>query len=217
MTLFTTLLILHIIGGFTGLITGTINLIRRKGDPVHRLVGKIFTWSMFTTGFSSLALATLHPNHFLFMIGVFTIYLVGTGNRCLSLKMLLKGQRPSPIDWILSSGMLIAGVIFVILGTMSLFKGNTFGIVFLVFGGLGLLFVRTDITSYRGRANSRNYWLRTHLQRMTGAYIAAMTAFLVVNIHHAPFPVPSVLAWLLPTMVLTPMIVKWSRRMRVKV
>ena len=50
-----------------------------------------------------------------------------------------------------------------------------------------------------------------HLQRMTGSYIAACTAFLVVNLDKVKIPIPPVIAWLLPTMILTPLIIKWSR------
>src|SRR6187549_2946436 len=102
--LFKTFLILHIIGGSVGLFTGTINLVRRKGDNKHKLTGKIFAIGMLTAGFSSLALSILHPNYFLFMVGAFTIYLVGTGSRYVHLKMLGRDQRPTPLDWIITTG-----------------------------------------------------------------------------------------------------------------
>ena len=37
-TLFKIFLIIHIIGGSVGLITGTINIIRKKADKNHRLI-----------------------------------------------------------------------------------------------------------------------------------------------------------------------------------
>src|SRR5688572_28074925 len=92
--IFTTFLTLHIIGGSLGLLTGTINLVRRKGDKNHKITGKVFSYAMLTAGVSSFVLSIIHPNYFLFMVGVFTVYLVGTGYRFLYLKMLGSTQQP---------------------------------------------------------------------------------------------------------------------------
>jgi len=80
------------------------------------------------------------------------------------------------------------------------------------FGLLGLLFVRQDFQNYRGKAKAKNYWLLAHLQRMTGAFIAALTAFLVVNAQHLPNQIPGFIYWLLPTLIFTPLIISWSRK-----
>jgi uncharacterized membrane protein len=209
---FKTFLTLHIIGGSVGLFTGTINLIREKGDRKHKLIGKIFAFSMLTAGFSSLVLSIIHPNYFLFMIGVFTLYLVGTGNRYVYLKMLGINQRPAILDWAITGCMLLAGLLFIGLGIRNVVAQNSFGIVFIVFGALGLRFVQTDVTNYRGTSKEKNYWLLAHLQRMTGGYIAAITAFLVVNSKYSPINLPSAVFWLLPTVILTPLIIAWKRK-----
>ena len=70
-------LIIHIAGGSAGLITGLINIIQNKGGKRHKLIGRVFYFSMLMAGFSSLVLSCLHPNHFLFMVGLFTFYMVG--------------------------------------------------------------------------------------------------------------------------------------------
>lgn len=214
--LFQIFLTLHIIGGTVGLFTGTISLVRKKGDKKHKLVGKIFTYSMLTAGFSSLALSLMHYNYLLFMVGVFTIYLVATGNRYIYLKLLGSEQRPSTIDWTITVGMLIAGLFFIGLGIKNLVAHNNFGIVFIVFGALGLRFVQTDFNNYNGKIKAKNYWLLAHLQRLTGCYIAATTAFLVVNSKYWPVVLPSALVWLLPTAILTPLIIAWTNKYRVK-
>ena len=138
--------------------------------------------------------------------------MIGTGNRYVYLKMLQKSQKPAIIDWTLTLGMLLTGSIFIVQGIIHLVSQNTFGIVFIAFGGIGLNFVRRDFSNYRGKAETKNYWLIAHLQRMTGGYIAALTAFLVVNFRLFPEGTPAVLVWLLPGLVLTPLIVKWSRK-----
>ena len=215
-TLFNIILILHIIGGGVGLVTGTINLIRKKGDKNHKLVGKVFVYGMLTAGVSSLTLSIMHPNYFLFIVGIFTIYLVATANRYLYLKMLGHNQKPMLGDWAITICMLLVGVLFVGLGIKHLLESNNFGIVFIVFGLLGLRFVRTDFNNYNGKTTAKNYWLLAHLQRMTGAYIASATAFLVVNAKYSPIQLPSVLFWLLPTIVLFPLIVSWSRKYKIE-
>jgi uncharacterized membrane protein len=215
--LFKTFLTLHVIGGSIGLLTGTINLVRKKGGKNHKLVGKIFTYSMLTAGFSSLVLSIIHPNYFLFIIGVFTIYLVGTGNRYIYLKMLGSNQRPTTLDWAITISMLVAGILFIGFGIRLLLAQNNFGVVYIVFGALGLRFVKTDFSNYKGLFKEKNYWLLVHLQRMTAAYTAALTAFLVVNEKYYPINIPPVLAWLLPTVILTPLIISWTRKNKIKV
>ena len=73
-SLFTLLLIVHIANGATGLIAGTINLIRRKGDLLHKRIGLVFTYAMILAGISAIILSILHPNNFLMIVGVFTVY-----------------------------------------------------------------------------------------------------------------------------------------------
>lgn len=211
--LFKTLLGLHIVAGTISLLTGTINIIGKKGGKAHRIVGLAFLYSMLTVSASAFVLSVLHPNYFLFIVGVFTLYMVCSGKRYLYLKNLSKGQRPKWIDWLLTSFMLLFGLAFLIFGVYHLIHKNVFGIVFVVFGAIGLRFVRTDFRNFSGKAEASNAWLLAHIQRMTGAYIAALTAFLVVN----NTAMPGYIAWLLPSLVFVPLIVIWVRKYRVRV
>jgi uncharacterized membrane protein YobD (UPF0266 family) len=106
--------------------------------------------------------------------------------------------------------MLIAAIVFITIGTFRIIDGDTFGIVLIVFGMIGLLFVNNDIKAFRGRSKEKNFGLMIHIQRMMGAFIASLTAFLVVN----NTVLPNVVAWLLPTLCLVPLIVYWIRRWR---
>ena len=110
--LFQITLIIHIISGFSGLVLGTINIIRKKGGKQHRQIGRLFVFFMVSTGISSLILALIHPNVFLFIVGILTVYLVGTGDRYMRLRLLGKGQKPAFIDWFLTLGMLLSGCYF---------------------------------------------------------------------------------------------------------
>ncbi|MFA7273863.1 MAG: hypothetical protein WC044_08340 [Crocinitomicaceae bacterium] len=208
--LFHFFLIVHIFAGAIGLFFGTINILRKKGDPTHQWMGKLFLYGMLTVGVSAFVLSILHPNYFLFIVGVFTFYMAATGNRYLSLKELNTTQKPKWVDWVLSIFMLLFGFTFVLFGSYHLTKSNPFGLVFIVFGLIGLRMVQRDLKNYRGKIEITNYWLIAHLQRMIGAYIAAITAFLVVNSQY--FPLPGFVLWLLPTGILVPLIVVWTKK-----
>jgi uncharacterized membrane protein len=213
-TLHDILLYLHIASGGLGLVAGTVNMVRRKGDKTHKQVGWAFSAGMLTAAGSALVLSLLNPNPFLFIVGVFTAYMVGTGLRYLKLKPGSKGGGARPIDWIISVLMLLAALAFLIWGGLLLWQSNSFGAVMLVFGLVSAGFVRADVQHYRGVKTEPSFWLLGHLQRMTGGFIAAATAFLVVNAGAIPLAIPSVVYWLLPTALLTPLINRWSRRYR---
>ena len=205
---FKTLLIIHIVAGSIGLIAGTINIVRKKGDKSHRLVGKFFFYGMLINAVAGFIMSILHTNFFLLIIAVFSFYMTITGHRFLALKRIHKGQKPKSMDWIITITMFLFAVFFILYGIYLRVDDNNFGIVLLVFGLISILMVRSDIKIYRGTISNENYWLLIHIQRMIGAYIAALTAFLVVNNTY----LPPLLAWLAPTIILTPLIVYWSRK-----
>ncbi|AGA77186.1 hypothetical protein [Echinicola vietnamensis] len=207
-TIFDFILGLHIVGGGVGLLFGTIAMIRPKGDGPHRKFGKGFYVGMLLASLSGLVLSVMHPNTFLFVIGAFTLYMVGSGYRYLKLKGLPHRNKAKWIDWGLSGMMILFALAFFVQGARSLSQGNFFGVVMLVFGAIGTLMVYGDIKFYQGIIKSRTFWLRGHIARMCGAYIASLTAFLVVNIYF----LPPLVIWLLPTVIITPLIVKWSRK-----
>jgi hypothetical protein len=209
--LFNILLVIHIIAGSIGLFTGTINIIRKKGDKLHKNVGVFFYYGMLINGFAGLVMSFLHVNQFLFIIAVFSIYLVSTGQRFLSLKQLGKGQKPKFIDWTLTYMMILFASIFIVYGGYLIINKVNFGIVLIIFGLISMAMSFNDISVYKGNIKVKNYWLLLHLQRMIGSYIAAATAFLVVN----NTILPGIVAWLLPTVILTPLIFKWSRKYKI--
>ncbi|WP_396156449.1 DUF2306 domain-containing protein [Flavobacterium macrobrachii] len=212
-TIFTILLIIHIIAGSIGLLTGTINIIKKKGDKAHKKVGEFFFYSMLINGFAGLVMSLIHRNDFLLIVAVFSIYMVATGQRFLSLKQLHKEQKPKTIDWILTYTMLVFALLFITYGSYLLINKVNFGIVLLVFGVVSCLMAIKDIKVYKGNIKEKNYWLLLHIQRMVGSYIAALTAFIVVNNHF----LPGIVGWLLPTVIFTPLIVKWTKQYRVQI
>jgi uncharacterized membrane protein len=211
------LLAIHIAAGFTGLLSGLLNMSMKKGGKTHRMVGKFFVGGMMISSIIALIMASIKINYFLFVVGIFTIYLVGTGNRYIYLKMLGKSQKPKMIDWLLTMGMFLMGIAFIMLGVNLLKEqNNSFGIVPIVFAFVGFGSVREDILNYRGRMKSTKFWLKAHISRMSGGFIAASTAFLAVNAAKIPLEIPTFVYWLLPTILLTPLISMWQRKLRAK-
>ncbi len=209
MALFYTLLYIHIAGGGISLLLGFVILCLKKGDKRHKTIGNIYFYALLTASAFAIPMSYLHPNYFLFMISVFTIYMLLTGKRYLQKKSIINVTKT---DWLLTILMAIFGTAFIGFGILHIIKSNFFGIVFIVFGSISYLFVYQDKNNFTGQSKLKNYFLVTHLQRFIGSYIASTTAFLVVNNK----VLPSVIAWLLPTILLVPLIIKWSRKYKVE-
>ena len=206
--LFTILLIIHIAGGSVSLLLGLYILLSQKGNRVHRKTGTVYFYAMLTASLVALPMSYLHPNYFLFIIGVFTSYMLLTGKRYITKKTT---EDVHGTDWLLTAVMLIFGLAFIFFGIFNIVKGVYFGTVFLVFGSISLLFVFQDWINFKGKSKIKNTFLTTHLQRMTGSYIASATAFVVVN----NTILPGIVAWLLPGICLVPLIIIWTRKYKV--
>ena len=102
---------------------------------------------MLLTGVSALIMAQIKPNPFLFVVGVFTIYLVGTADRYIQPVL----KKPTLIDKTYTIGMLISSSIFILWGISAAIQSNTMGWVMLTFGGIGLFSVFQDFKNYRGK------------------------------------------------------------------
>jgi len=183
----------------------------QKGDRLHKKIGRAFLIGMVATGISAFVLAVIRPNQFLFAVGVFSVYMVVSGYRYIRWNP-AEGRHFGWFDRALTAAMVLAGLYFLWLGGLALSRANAFGTVFLVFGLLGGMYVVQDLRYHGGRAKRANFALLAHIQRMTGGFIASLTAFLVVNARHLPSEIPGAAYWLLPTVVFTPLIVHWSRK-----
>lgn len=185
-------------------------MILPKGGKRHQKIGRLFVTGMMLTGGSALFMAQIKPNPFLFIIGVFTIYLVGTADRYIKLTQ----NKPLLIDWVYTLGMFVFGSIFIIWGVITLTKSDGMGAVMLVFGSIGLYSVYQDFNNYKGEAKHRNYRLLTHIGRMVGGFTATVTAVLVVNVQYIPLNIPAALYWLAPTLIFTPLSIYWIRQQK---
>ncbi len=198
----TVLLVIHITGGVLALISGVVAIgvqLFKGPHRAHVVAGRLFVTGMIMVVVSALPLSVLISSVLLALIGVFSGYLMLVGLRLAKNR---KG-RPQPFDWVLDAIMLTGSVVMVVVGVIS--WANQ-GVVLVVFGLLGAALAGGHAFAlHRGVIRGRER-IATHLQFMFAAYIATLTAFLVVN------DVFGIFAWFLPTVILTPLIIVWRRR-----
>lgn len=185
--MFPIILAIHIIAGSIALLSGTLAMIFPKGLRKHRLSGQSFSVSMLVTSSSAILLGLLNPSGFLMAVGLFTLYLVISG-------WVWSHSQPNRHKKFLLRGMGLMGIAFTLLMFYRAWQlGGGAASILLVFGGILLILSIGDFTIPK---REHGYVFR-HAGRMGGAYIAAVTAFLVVNLTF----VPNIIVWLGPTIV----------------
>jgi uncharacterized membrane protein len=188
----------HVAFGTTALLTGAIAILLNKRSKGHKLSGKIYVAAMVGVSVTSTALYFFTNNIFLLLVGIFSLQLVLTGWRALFVGKRYKGRmKPQLIDYALS---IIPGVLSLAmlgLGLYAVIKGNNFGTVPIVFGIIGMMVAYSHLKQFFTPSPGSNK-LTDHLRAMGGSYIAALTAFLVTN---HPAWMPTIMTWLLPTVI----------------
>jgi hypothetical protein len=207
-----TLIYIHAFFGGLGLVTGIGSIIVKKGSKPHKKMGKLFSIGMIISSLISMPISWLpnHENIFLFLIGLFTIYLVISGNQILTFKSKSK-KLAKPIDKIISGSMLTLSILMILFGTYVMIKGNSTYLLFVFFGGFGLSLTIRDFIFYKNVEKTKNGWLSNHIGKMIGAFIASITAFIVAGLG-----IGNLIAWTLPSILGTIYIVYWRRKLKTK-
>lgn len=209
-----TLVIVHIAGGTLSLISGIVPMIVAKGSNIHRLFGILFFIGMcavFVTGFS---VSIIKQLDFLMLISLFSFYLVVSGYRSLYHKKLHWANTATWLDWSIT---IIFGLVMLSMLAWGVFQiirthGKVgAGIVSVIFGLIGLRGVIINLVRFSIPPQRKTIWIEGHISGMVGGYIAAFTAFVVVN-NDTLIGLPPLLAWLFPTFLGVPVIVYWTRQ-----
>lgn len=212
----TILLFLHVSGGMVALIAGLIPMFAKKGGKLHILGGRVYLWAMWVAVFSSFPLALIKMNLFLGTIGVFTGYMVYTGNRT--------AQRKSPVPtsrWdliVMWATMMVSIVMIGAAGYLAIgiVGGWPMGLILGTFGVFCFILTLQDrrYTKHPERYSKKS-WLLLHIGRFGGAYIATFTAFVVTNVTF----IPGLLLWLGPGiiggMILGRTIGHWRKQLKI--
>jgi hypothetical protein len=209
----TWLRIVHISAGFTAFFVAPVALATLKGGKQHRRWGKVYFWMMAIVALTALVLSVYRPIPFLALVAVFSFYMAFSGYRVLFRKRPTEGQGAKPLDWTGSVLILTASVALIALAA---FRPTPvwarMAPVALVFGATGIFFGIRDILRFVRPQAEKNFWWFDHMGGMIGSYIAAVSAFSVVNLHF----LPPVVRWLWPTFIGVPAILIWIRYYRQK-
>ena len=211
--LITSLRWIHISAGTLALVLAPLAMLTVKGGRAHRRWGQIYFWSMAVVASTAVVLGLWRPQIFLALLAVFSFYQAFTGYRVLSRERPAQGERAGALDW--AAAMATFGASAALAGLGLVRPGPNWeqlGIVPVVFGALGMVLAGVDLARFaRPPADPRAWWF-AHMGGMLGSYIAAVSAFSVVNFTF----LPTTVRWLWPTAVGVPLITAWITYYRIR-
>jgi uncharacterized membrane protein len=196
----------HILAGFMAFFIAPVPLLTAKGGKTHRRWGKVYFWAMAVVAATAMVLALWRPVLFLAFISVFSFYVAFRGYRVLSRKNPSQGRGPGALDWTAAVSALLGGIALIVFGTV---RPNSvwaqLGAVPIVFGVLSVVLSANDIRTFIHPPADKRFWWYAHMGGMIGSYIAAVSAFSVVNLHF----LPTAIRWLWPSALGVPGIFIW--------
>jgi hypothetical protein len=198
------LLALHIVAGNLALLAAAGAVIAPKGGRAHAWIGRAFTIGMTVIFLTAVPMTFIRPNLFLFLIALFNGYLALTG----WMRAVNRSGVPTPVEWIAAGVMALTAVGMGGRGIFMVTAGDTMGIVLLVFTLIGGVLSISDLSGLRAHRFRGKDRIASHLTRMLGGTTGALTAFLVTNVRFEP----AFVVWIFPSVVLTPLIIYWTRR-----
>lgn len=203
-SLFNTLLFVHIICGFTSLSAAAFALMSKKGESIHIFCGRLFVSGMTGIIATAIPMSIIKHDIFLFLIALFSYYFALSG----WLYAKNRSGHASLLAWSLAILMLGIGIAMVCYSIFSQKQHHYQLTVLTVFGIIGCITSLSDLKTYYYHQAVGNFRIIKHLSAMLGATIATLTAFTVVNFQTHP----EYLAWIGPTLLITPLIVWWRFR-----
>lgn len=212
-------LVAHIIGGLVGLSAMALPLLSKKGGRFHKQAGWVFTVGM---GLAAVGGAAMSVGFLLegrtdngVFFGVLSL-LLGEGLwSAIAAIRRKKSPEPSrrPLDYVVPGLLAAAGLVGVVYGLVH-------AVWLLVgFSALSVSVAVGDLRFAARPLSSKMAWWYQHMGSMMGACIAAVTAFLVVNIGRYVGPLPDPVAWVpwvVPSAVLVPLFMVWMRHYRAR-
>ncbi|RXT15547.1 DUF2306 domain-containing protein [Ammoniphilus sp. CFH 90114] len=208
---------LHIAAGFLALSIFWVPILTKKGGKVHNRVGWVYVASMATVSVSALYMGvyrilspqsdldTIAFSWFLVFISILSGGTAWYGVRVLRFKK-HQGKHREWVDLLLSSLLLISGVGISIYGFRLGFP------LLQWFPLIGVFLGATQLYYWIITPMKKMRWIIEHIIGMLSCCIATVTAFTVFG---APrlLDIESVspLLWFLPSMIMTPLIIGFSK------
>jgi hypothetical protein len=207
------LLWIHVLAGMLALVVAPGAGLTVKGGRAHRRWGKVYFWLMAVVAATAIVLGLWRPATFLVLVAVFSFYAAFTGYRVLGRKRPDRGERPTWLDW--SAALLTLGVSLALVGLGLAPPSPKWAprpTVAVVLGTVGVVLAARDLGRFRRPPGDPRAWWFHHMTGMLTSYVAAVTAFSVVNFAF----LPTTVRWLWPTFVGTVAIAAWVRYHRVR-
>jgi len=207
------ILMIHIAAGLIVILTGITVLIIHKGGRRHRQLGWIYFWAMMGISISGVGLLLVDRfNLFLLLIAVLTFYISYTGVR--SFRRV--ADRINLLDYCAAGAALLAGLLSTAHGTYNFIRLAVFSpnaLLFFLFGVFLSFNAWSDLQWYKMPSIMTGQWrVRYHITRMGGSFIAAITAFALIAVQRMVDEwAYSWIIWLLPTILITPLISYYKR------
>ena len=180
MTVFSSLLSVHIAAGLCAVGVGLLPITARKGSRLHRLSGRVFAGFMILLLICAWAMTALRPDpYFLGLSATASLTLV-SGLRVLGRKRpdLSAADRAGPLDWIATLAAAGIGLLTVWMAIRGYGDTPPQILIALAYGALSLS--GWDLWRFSRPLDwpfSPRLWTFEHLWKMLGAYGAVLSAF----------------------------------------
>ena len=198
------LLFTHIIAGSISLMAAAFAVLSSKGKKLHILSGRTYFWGMAIIFITAIPMSLASSNVFLFLIAIFSFYLAYAGMRFARNRT----GTANLSDWVAIGLMVLSGMVMWFLAIFYFMNSNYQYITLTVFGFIAISLGYTDFRSYRNKSAIGKQRIARHLTNMLAGTIAVITAVLVTNVNIEPV----FILWILPTIIITPMIFWWNRK-----
>ena len=198
------LLIIHILAGTLALMAAVSAVVSSKGKKGHIIAGRTYFWGMTIVFLTAIPMSIVSGNVFLFLIAIFSFYLAYAGMRFARNRTGIANI----FDWVAVGLMILSGMVMWCLAIYYFINNNSQYITLIIFGFIAISLGYTDFRGYRNKSAIGKQRIARHLTNMLAGTIAVITAVLVTNIYIEPV----FILWILPTIVITPIIFWWNRK-----
>ena len=198
------LLIINILAGTLALMAAVSAVVSSKGKKGHIIAGRTYFWGMTIIFLTAIPMSIVSGKVFLFLIAIFSFYLAYAGMRFARNRTGIANI----FDWVAVGLMILSGMVMWCLAIFYFINNNSQYITLIIFGFIAISLGYTDFRGYRNKSAIGKQRIARHLTNMLAGTIAVITAVLVTNIYIEPV----FILWILPTIVITPIIFWWNRK-----
>ena len=196
------LLPIHILAGTIALFAAAFAICSEKGKKIHITAGRTYYWGMVGIFLTALPMSIINKEISLFLVAFFSFYLAFAGRRFAQNRT----GVASRIDWIAVGLMIVTGIGMWLLAIFYFIDSNSDYIVLFFFGFISIVLGYTEYKTHKHQEATGKKRIARHLSNMLAGTIAVVTAVLVVNVDIEPQWLP----WILPTVILVPVISWWN-------